>query len=47
MSKWDAQFPDKLKQVIKETDEMIAPKLSIIDEQVLDNQNKVLEAFRN
>lgn len=47
MSKWDAQFPDKLKQVIKETDKMIAPKLSIIDEQVLDNQNKVLEAFRN
>lgn len=46
MTKWNAAFPDKLKEVIKETDEMIAPKLAEIDEQVLDNQNKVLEAFR-
>ncbi len=46
MTKWNAAFPDKLKEVIKETDEMITPKLAEIDEQVLDNQNKVLEAFR-
>jgi Cystathionine beta-lyase family protein involved in aluminum resistance len=46
MTKWDAAFPEKLREVIKETDQMIAPKLAEIDEQVLDNQNKVLEAFR-
>jgi len=34
MVKWDAAFPDKLKEVIKETDVMIAPKLAEIDEQV-------------
>ena len=32
MTKWNAAFPDKLKEVIKETDEMIAPKLAEIDE---------------
>ena len=46
MTKWDAAFPEKLKEVIKETDEQIAPKLAEIDEQVLDNQDKVLKAFR-
>lgn len=46
MSKWNAEFPDKLKQVIADVDAQIAPKLAQIDEQVLDNQNKVLAAFR-
>ena len=46
MTKWNAAFPDKLKEVIKEVDQQIAPKLAEIDEQVLDNQNKVLAAFR-
>lgn len=46
MIKWDAKFPDRLKEIIKDTDKTIAPKLAEIDEQVLDNQNKVLEAFR-
>lgn len=46
MAKWNATFPDKLKEVIKETDQMIAPKLAEVDEQVLDNQEKVLSAFR-
>ncbi|MQS76518.1 aminotransferase class I/II-fold pyridoxal phosphate-dependent enzyme [Companilactobacillus halodurans] len=46
MSRWNADFPDKLKSLIKDVDLMIAPKLMEIDEQVLDNQNKVLKAFR-
>ncbi|WP_369833419.1 aminotransferase class I/II-fold pyridoxal phosphate-dependent enzyme [Companilactobacillus pabuli] len=46
MTKWNAAFPDKLKKVIQEVDQQIAPKLAEIDEQVLDNQNKVLAAFR-
>ena len=36
MTKWNAAFPDKLKEVIKEVDQQIAPKLAEIDEQVLD-----------
>ncbi|KRK65624.1 aluminum resistance protein [Companilactobacillus tucceti DSM 20183] len=47
MTTWDKEFPDKLKEVIKKTDQQISDKLSEIDNRVLDNQDKVLTAFRN
>ncbi|MFC6322254.1 methionine gamma-lyase family protein [Companilactobacillus baiquanensis] len=47
MTTWDKQFPEELKEVIKKTDQQIADKLSEIDDRVLDNQDKVLTAFRN
>ncbi len=46
MTKWNATFPEQLKETIEEVDQQIAPRLAEIDEQVLDNQNKVLTAFR-
>ncbi|APX72566.1 methionine gamma-lyase family protein [Companilactobacillus allii] len=46
MSKWNDDFPVELKEAIKQVDNRIAGKLLDIDDQVLDNQDKVLKAFR-
>ncbi|WP_125711630.1 methionine gamma-lyase family protein [Companilactobacillus kedongensis] len=47
MTTWDKNFPEGLKEVIKKTDQQIAGQLAEIDDRVLDNQDKVLNAFRN
>lgn len=40
------KIPAKLQKLVNEVDEEIAPKLKEIDEQILYNQAKVLDAFR-
>ncbi|MBD5432008.1 MAG: aluminum resistance protein [Lactobacillus sp.] len=40
-------LPDKLQKIVRDVDEMIDPRLKEIDEQVLYNQNKVLQAFKD
>ncbi|WP_099974964.1 aminotransferase class I/II-fold pyridoxal phosphate-dependent enzyme [Lactobacillus terrae] len=47
MAKWNGNFPKELNNLIEETDKQISEKLLEIDDRVLDNQNKVLTAFRN
>lgn len=39
-------LPDKLQKIVAEVDQEIAPRLKEIDEQILYNQAKVLQAFR-
>lgn len=46
MKKWTDSLPDKLVEIVAETDTQIESKLKEIDEQVLFNQQKVLEAFK-
>lgn len=46
MARWNDSFPVELKEAIKQVDNEIAGKLAEIDERVLDNQDKVLKAFR-
>ncbi|MDK1740646.1 aminotransferase class I/II-fold pyridoxal phosphate-dependent enzyme [Dellaglioa algida] len=46
MKKWTDNLPDKLVEIVAETDTQIESKLKEIDEQVLFNQQKVLEAFK-
>ncbi|MCZ2492715.1 aminotransferase class I/II-fold pyridoxal phosphate-dependent enzyme [Dellaglioa carnosa] len=46
MKKWTDSLPDKLVEIVAETDIQIESKLKEIDEQVLFNQQKVLEAFK-
>ncbi|MHC9532522.1 methionine gamma-lyase family protein [Dellaglioa sp. BT-FLS60] len=46
MQKWTDHLPEKLVEIVAETDAQIEPKLKEIDEQVLFNQQKVLEAFK-
>ncbi|MDF7639137.1 methionine gamma-lyase family protein [Lactobacillus sp. ESL0791] len=40
-------WPEKLQEIVKEVDQQIAPQLAKIDDNVLYNQNKVLEAFKD
>lgn len=40
-------WPEKLQTLVKEVDKEIAPQLAKIDDNVLYNQNKVLEAFKD
>lgn len=40
------KIPEKLQKLVKEADEQIAPKFKEIDEQIFENQAKVLAAFR-
>ncbi|RVU70074.1 MULTISPECIES: aminotransferase class V-fold PLP-dependent enzyme [Lactobacillus] len=40
------KMPEKLAQLVHEVDQEIAPKFQEIDEQILYNQEKVLDAFR-
>ncbi|MFD1417197.1 methionine gamma-lyase family protein [Companilactobacillus keshanensis] len=47
MTTWNKDFPEGLKEVIKKTDQQISGQLAEIDDRVLDNQEKVLSAFRN
>ena len=46
MAKWNDDFPVELKEAVKQVDNQIAGKLAEIDDRVLDNQDKVLKAFR-
>lgn len=46
MKKWTDNLPEKLVKVVTETDIQIESRLKEIDEQVLFNQQKVLEAFK-
>lgn len=40
-------LPDKLQKIVADVDEMIEPRLKEIDDQILYNQNKVLQAFKD
>lgn len=40
-------WPKKLQQIVNEIDQQIAPQLSKIDDNILFNQNKVLQAFKD
>lgn len=40
-------WPTELKQIVSEIDEQIAPQLAKIDDNILFNQNKVLQAFKD
>ena len=40
-------LPDKLQKIVRDVDEMIDPRLKEIDDQILYNQNKVLQAFKD
>lgn len=40
-------WPQELQQVVNEIDQQIAPQLSKIDDNILFNQNKVLQAFKD
>ena len=40
-------WPQELQQIVNEIDQQIAPQLSKIDENILFNQNKVLQAFKD
>ena len=40
-------LPDKLQKIVRDVDEMIDPRLKGIDDQILYNQNKVLQAFKD
>ena len=43
---WRDDYDPKLLQIVDRVDKKIAPRLAQIDEQVLDNQSKVLRAFQ-
>lgn len=47
MNLWMKDFPASLQEKILKTSQLIQPKLEEIDQQVLDNQERVLECFRN
>lgn len=40
-------WPQELQQIVSEIDQQIAPQLSKIDDNILFNQNKVLQAFKD
>lgn len=40
-------WPQELQQIVNEIDQQIAPQLSKIDDNILFNQNKVLQAFKD
>ena len=40
-------LPDKLQKIVRDVDAMIDPRLKEIDDQILYNQNKVLQAFKD
>ncbi|WEV38177.1 methionine gamma-lyase family protein [Lactobacillus sp. ESL0680] len=40
-------WPEELQQIVKEIDAQIAPQLAKIDDNILYNQNKVLQAFKD
>ncbi|WEV40908.1 methionine gamma-lyase family protein [Lactobacillus sp. ESL0681] len=40
-------WPTELQQLVKEVDQQIAPQLAKIDDNILYNQNKVLQAFKD
>ena len=40
-------LPDKLQKIVRDVDEMIDLRLKEIDDQILYNQNKVLQAFKD
>ena len=40
-------IPDELQKIVKEVDKQIAPKLAEIEEQIVYNQAKVLQAFQD
>ncbi|WP_057768262.1 aminotransferase class I/II-fold pyridoxal phosphate-dependent enzyme [Lactobacillus selangorensis] len=44
---WESQYPDALRQKVSAVDKEIAGRLSEIDAQALDNQAKVLQAFKD
>lgn len=46
MKNWMAGLPAKLQDMVKEVDQQIAPRLVEIDEQVLYNQQRVLDLYR-
>ena len=46
MKNWMAGLPAKLQDMVKEVDQQIAPRLAEIDEQVLYNQQRVLDLYR-
>jgi len=43
---WKKDLPDELQNKITKVEKMIAPRLDEIDEQVLYNQQRVLNLFR-
>ena len=40
-------WPEELQQIVSEIDKQIAPQLAKIDDNILYNQNKVLQAFKD
>ncbi|WP_203624104.1 MULTISPECIES: methionine gamma-lyase family protein [unclassified Lacticaseibacillus] len=44
---WKDDFDPELIKRVQEVDEEIAPKLAVIDDQIMENQAKVLKAFRD
>ncbi len=43
---WRDQFAPKLVELVDQVDAQIAPRLAAIDEQIIENQAKVLRSFR-
>ena len=47
MQSWLSDLPQNLQDKVTAVEQQIAPKLAIIDDQVVYNQQRVLELFRN